>query len=178
MAEALGSARRAVALDPLSPRLRNSLIGALAYIGNVDAARRELDEAQRIWPLSQTLREVAFRFHLRFGDPRIALRAVEAGEGNRYGPADREAEQTRAFVRARLDPTPANIAAAIRPFGPSGPPLGSFWQLQTLGLFGRTDGRRRRSRSCSIRVARRCFATVPKWSSGIDSARCVKTRAS
>lgn len=102
--EAIDAARRAYELDPLTPGLGNNLIQTLAYAGRTEMAAEELKRAEQLWPGTLTLRDARFRFHLRYGDPREALRIVRS-EG-----ISREFEE---FLVARIDPTPANIERAI-----------------------------------------------------------------
>jgi DNA-binding winged helix-turn-helix (wHTH) protein/Flp pilus assembly protein TadD len=102
--EAIDAARRAVELDPLSPGLRNNLIQTLAYAGRTEIAAEELRRTEQLWPGTLTLRDARFRFHLRYGDPREALRIVRS-EG-----ISREFEE---FLVARIDPTSANIERAV-----------------------------------------------------------------
>lgn len=113
--EARASARRAVELDPLSPWSRSRLIISSAYTGDLPGAWRELADAERIWPGATALRDARFRLAFRYGDPREALRIIEADEtrglpGSTTRPAD------RLFLLARLDPSPQNITATLRPY--------------------------------------------------------------
>ena len=138
--DAVASARRAAALDPLSAWTRSRLVIALAYAGNVGGARRELEAIERIWPGSAALREARFRLELRFGDPRGALRIIEADE-TRGMPGDSTWPGERAFLLARLDPSPRRIAAALRPHELH---YGRFrvvrpHHLQALVQFGRVE---------------------------------------
>lgn len=102
--EAIDAARRAYELDPLTPGYGNNLIQTLAYAGRTEMAAEELKRAEQLWPGTLTLRDARFRFHLRYGDPREALRIVRT-EG-----ISREFEE---FLVARIDPTPANIERAV-----------------------------------------------------------------
>ncbi len=113
--DAVASARRAVELNPLSPWSRSRLVISLAYAGNVPGAWRELAAAERIWPGAAALRDARFRLELRYGDPRNALRIIEMDE-TRGIPGDSSHAGERAFLLARIDPSPANVAAALRPY--------------------------------------------------------------
>jgi DNA-binding winged helix-turn-helix (wHTH) protein/tetratricopeptide (TPR) repeat protein len=141
MADALESARRAVELEPYSPRSRNAFITALAYMGYVEAARAELERAARIWPQSQALRDIGFRFHLRYGDPAVALRILADGHRGMAGPTDMFSHMAEALAVARQLPTPENIQAALDSGRISGgwAPGAPFWRLQALGHFDRVD---------------------------------------
>jgi len=99
MNDSIELAKRASDLDPLSPLTRNEYISALAYAGKIESAGQELHEAERLWPGTGTLRDIQFRYHLRYGEPRLALR---------FAPPELP-EGTRLFLQARAEPTPANI---------------------------------------------------------------------
>ena len=127
--EAIESARRAAELDPLSPAATTELIYALAWGGQIDAAKAELKRAEQQWPGTGALRDAQWAFHLRYGDPRIA-------QGLRPG------AQAEPYLRARLNPTPANINALVDPIqrSLSRSEFGEFgYALQALGEFHRTD---------------------------------------
>ena len=130
--EAVEAARRAFELDPLTPGLGNNLIQTLAYAGRTEMAAEELKRAEQRWPGTLTLRDARFRFHLRYGDPREALRIVRS-EG-----ISREFEE---FLVARIDPTPANIELAVnavrRRGTTSSKAINDLGQL--LVQFGRED---------------------------------------
>jgi tetratricopeptide (TPR) repeat protein len=105
--EAASDAARALELDPLSPAMRNYYINTLAYSGRTDAAAEALKEAERIWPGTGSVADAKFRFHLRYGDPAVALELYRSLGGT--------SQVHEATMRARLDPTPANLehAAAL-----------------------------------------------------------------
>ncbi|HVF36667.1 MAG TPA: winged helix-turn-helix domain-containing protein [Sphingomicrobium sp.] len=130
--EAIDAARRAFQLDPLTPGLANNLVQTLAYAGRTETAAEELKRVEQLWPGSLTLRDARFRFHLRYGDPREALRIVRS-EG-----VSREFEE---FLVARIDPTPVNIERAIsaarRRGATSSKAINDLAQL--LAQFGRED---------------------------------------
>lgn len=130
--EAVEAARRAFELDPLTPGLGNNLIQTLAYSGQTEVAAGELKRAEQRWPGTLTLRDARFRFHLRYGDPRVALQIVRT-EG-----ISQEFEE---FLVARIDPTPENIenaVDAVRQRGTtSAKSINDLTQL--LAQFGRED---------------------------------------
>ena len=130
--EAIDAARRAYEIDPLTPGLGNNLIQTLAYAGRTEIAAEELKRAEQLWPGTLTLRDARFRFHLRYGDPRVALQIVRT-EG-----ISREFEE---FLVARIDPTPTNIeraVSAVRRRGTSSSKaINDLTQL--LAQFGRED---------------------------------------
>lgn len=132
MEEAVQSARRAAELGPLSEEARSALIFALAYSGRTDEARRHLAEAERIWPRSAVIGEVRSSFSLRYGDPAVALR-----EWGRHYPLNEPAAESldglRAYLRARVEPSPANVDAALARL------RGQQLQWQALAQFGRVD---------------------------------------
>ena len=131
--DAIERAQRAVQLDPLSPLSRDALISALTYGGQFDLAEEELRKAERLWPGASNLLAARYRLHLRYGDPQEAIRIQKLGH---YGGPHRDA-----FLRARIDPTPANVEKAIAY------PRRWFRQYpeaivelsQVLGAFGREE---------------------------------------
>jgi len=103
MSDAVDAAQRAAKLDPLSPAPTTNLISTLALSGRLDAARSELSRAERIWAGTEALRRAQYMYHLRFGDPHIALRM--AGEdGVNVSPI---------FIRYRLNPSRENAARLV-----------------------------------------------------------------
>ncbi|HEY1606332.1 MAG TPA: winged helix-turn-helix domain-containing protein [Allosphingosinicella sp.] len=140
VADAINSARNAVALDPLSPWNREALISALAYSGRSEEARAELEAAERLWPGSAMMKDVRYRFDLRYGDAANALRMLE-GQQSPTIELSPSPPTEKAFLLARIDPTPARIEAALgaaRPRRPGARPYLSFY-IQTLATFGRVD---------------------------------------
>ncbi len=138
--EAVTAARRAVALKPLSPGIRDSYISALAHGGRVGAAYAELEAAEAIWPGSSVLREARYRLDLRYGDPKEAKRQLlERGAGDvRPVPGD---TAWLAFLDARINRSPANVEAALDEFRAryrsDNGHIVSY--LQALGTFGRVE---------------------------------------
>lgn len=102
--DAVNLAGRAVKLDPLSPLLHSNFIALITYSGNFDAARRELAKAERLWPGTASLDDAQFRFHLRYGDPRIARALLDKH-------SDSGIRAPRMFLEARQNPNPATIEA-------------------------------------------------------------------
>ena len=138
--EAVTAAQRAVALNPLSPRIRHSLIAALAYSGRTDGAYAELEKAEAIWPGSRILREVRYVLDLRYGDPKSARRQlIERGTGDlRPVPGD---TAWLAFLDARISPSLANIESALEAFraryrSDNGHVVS---YVQALGTFGQVE---------------------------------------
>lgn len=104
--EAIEAASRAAQLDPLSPVLHSSFTAILAYAGNFDAAKRELARAEKLWPGTASLWDLQYRFHLRYGDPRIARAIFDQHSDSGY-------RIPRMFLDARQDPTPARVEALL-----------------------------------------------------------------
>lgn len=102
--EAISHASRAIELVPLSPAVRNAYINALAYGGRVDAAAEALAEAERIWPGTASVADAKFRFHLRYGDPTVAMEIYRSQRGT--------SRLHQATMLARFEPTSANIERA------------------------------------------------------------------
>jgi DNA-binding winged helix-turn-helix (wHTH) protein/tetratricopeptide (TPR) repeat protein len=134
--DAVLESRQAVRLDPLSPHVHDAYVTDLAIAGRLDAARAALRESERLWPGSASALDSRYRFNLRFGDPREALRMLRWGEVDYPG-----ANIQTSFLEARIDPSPENVNRAIEqvrivmrsyPEVIDGP-------LQTLAQFGRKD---------------------------------------
>ena len=109
MDAAVEDARRAASLDPLSPAIRSAYLQALIYSGQTDAARSELAEAERLWPDASTIVDARYRLNLRYGNVAEAADALKLMQSGKVT-AGRMRE---AFVRARLDPTKANVDRAV-----------------------------------------------------------------
>jgi hypothetical protein len=139
MRDAVEAAQNAVALDPLSPWNREALISALAYSGRTGEAGNELEAAERLWPGSAIMTDVRYRFDLRYGDAANALRLLEA----HGSPVELSSSPPteKAFLLARIDPSPGKVEAALdaaRPRRPGVQPMLSFY-VQTLATFGKID---------------------------------------
>lgn len=131
--EAVATARRVAELDPLSPNAQTGLILALAYDGRLTAAREELAKAEKNWAGTGALRDVLWAFHLRFGNPGIALRNSHFADN----------ESVKRFFAARRDPSPGNIAALVADMralaaGPD-PGVAFSHAVQGLGEFGQIE---------------------------------------
>ena len=112
MRESVEEARRAVELDPLSPSTRAAYIAALTYGASFEQARREIAEAERIWPNSDDILRADYGFNLRYGDPKRAETLL-----TRLMPYnERGMLPLRLLLRARAQPTRANIAAVVDRF--------------------------------------------------------------
>ena len=131
MREAIADASRAVELDPLSPLFHGGYFATLLYGESFEAAEQELRRVEQLWPGSSTLRDMQFRYHLRFGDPKIARSLLSEGAF----------EGERLFLTARAEPTPENInryvvyALGIQRSDPGR----LVWLMQGLGQFHRED---------------------------------------
>jgi tetratricopeptide (TPR) repeat protein len=133
--EALESARRAATLEPLSPKHIQGYILALAYTGQMEAARRELEKARQDWPNSKVFAEIRSFFDMRWGDPANALKLQRIGDV----PATDEGREL--FLQARINPTPANIDAVLRFYRRvfEIEPEATSLYIQALGTFGRFE---------------------------------------
>jgi adenylate cyclase len=143
-AEAINEARVAVSLDPLSMDSRQSFIMLLAEGGRVDEALGELDKAEQTWPGELALRQQRFNLHLRYGDPKVALRILDsagAAELQPFSPFVEVENAHRAFLKARITPTAANIDAAVEAYRRirADEAFKRAAVLQTLVAFGRTN---------------------------------------
>lgn len=141
--EALTYAKRARELDPMSPVIQADFIQHLMNSGQTEAARKELQEAEGIWPTSTTLGDTRYAFDMRFGDPANALRLMRenAGAGFTLSTVGVPNPGLERFLLARIDPTPQNIDAAanayLERFRKDPADAGSM--ILSLGLFGRVD---------------------------------------
>lgn len=135
MREAVEHAQRAREIEPLSPGIRQMLIAFLGDIGAYEAARRELNEAERLWPGASSILQARFWFEYWYGDPKIALAIAESGKAD-FLPSPAQTS----FLRARIDSSPTNIALAIADARKAFERTGLPNQLvQTLGTFGRKN---------------------------------------
>jgi tetratricopeptide (TPR) repeat protein len=137
IAEALESARRATALDPLSPAMLQTYVLALAYAGQLKAAERELDKAESNWTRSAAVADIRYMFDLRYGNPANALRMLRENEV----PGVTTDERTELFLQARDKPTAGNIDAALRSYRESyrKNSFNVLGYVQALAQFGRVD---------------------------------------
>jgi len=133
MRESIVDASHAAELDPLSPWASNNYVSALFYGGRFEAARQELARIAQLWPGTESVIEVSYRFHLRYGDPKEALRIAQAG-GTERG--------MELFLNARIDPSSSNLAnlkafmdKRVQDRGATG----LSYAMQTSGQFGWED---------------------------------------
>jgi len=137
---AIAAAERASALNPSSPANREALIGSLAHAGNLPKARRELSDAERIWPESAAVMNAAFGLEYRYGDARKAQELTNRGYSLVGGPSGGFGGP-QIVMRARLDPSPENIARLIRfaTHEAKRAPQAAAARLQSLGQFGAVE---------------------------------------
>lgn len=100
MGDAIEDAREAARLDPTSLDALNNYVLVLAYAGRIDAARAELQRAERLWSGTERLEELQYAFNLRFGDPKEMVKSERFKESN---------SRMQLYYRTRADPTPANV---------------------------------------------------------------------
>lgn len=135
MRDAIESARRAVRSEPLSSGLRQTLIAFLMDSGSFHAAKRELNEAERLWPGASNILETRFLLEYRYGDPKKALDLLEEGRLNII-----PTPLQTSFLRARIDKSPSKIEMAVADARKSYEQNGSLHQfIQTLAAFGRKE---------------------------------------
>lgn len=100
MSEGVLMAYHASGTDRGSAAALGNYISALLFSGQIELAEQQLKRAQLLWPGTKTLDEVEFDFHLRFGDPKVAVQLA----GNRMmGPT------LLLFLKARANPSKNNI---------------------------------------------------------------------
>ena len=136
MNDSVGDAARAVELDRLSPANQETLVSSYAYAGNTDAAYAQLRKAEQLWPGAGAIVNARYRLDLRYGDAKEALVLLQ--DPTLQGTM--QSEQA-AFIRARLDPTPANIERAIAEDQKIYQQYPAFIApiVQSLAQFGRID---------------------------------------
>jgi len=134
--DAAEMARNAFLLNPLSDGALSSYVYALAFSGNLEAAKKELDEAERIWPGLETIEAARYYLNLRYADAAEASR-VAAEHSELINPTAAQ----QALIAARLSPTEANKNRAIAAYeGAYRSASGEIINLiQALGTFGRVD---------------------------------------
>lgn len=135
--KAINASRRAVELDPLSPATVNNYISTLAYTGATDAAKRELAEAERLWPGTATVRDAQWRYHMRYGDPQIAKTIFEEDTDTGSG-------AWRLYLAAKIDPSAANVERLMayvreRLKNMSNPGAGVGFATVAYAQFGRKE---------------------------------------
>lgn len=135
VSDALDDARRAVELNPISPRARQYYIFALAQSGRTKGALEEIVKAERIWPGSSAIAEARFAINLRFGDPQVARQMIESGQ------VDAGWNVAQNFLKARLSHKSEDIEGALRDARAAYQRDHNVFQhlVQTLSIFDRED---------------------------------------
>ncbi len=129
MNDAVRATKRAAELDPLSPAIRNDHILALFHAGQREAAHRELESAERLWPGTSSMKDARFRLTVIEGDPKEGLRQLANTNGN---------SEIEAFLRARMEPTQKNIDHSLAVYRSARHvTMGTY--SQALAIFGRHD---------------------------------------
>ena len=132
MKAAVNDARRAVEIRPFSPAMQQALISALVYAGEFAAATSELAKAEKSFPGASYLLNARYRLDLRYGSAQTALQQLHSGAVAAY--PDQES-----FLKARIDPTGANVDRAIQAardwLGSSPAAPGEY--IQALAQFAR-----------------------------------------
>ena len=133
MRDAVENARRAAQIEPLSPSIRQTLIVMLLDSGAYEAAQRELNEAERLWPGASNILQTRFLLEHRYGDPKKALDFIDSGR-TEFFPAQ------RSFLRARIDRTSSSVERAIVDARKAYQEEGKLAHyIQALATFGRKD---------------------------------------
>ena len=103
--DAVNDAGRAAQMDPLSPAIGATYMTTLAFAGQLEPARKQLAELERLWPSTTSTQDARYFYYFRYGDPRIALAMPQAQEGT---------AGVRYLLAARTDPSPANIDRFVK----------------------------------------------------------------
>ena len=101
--EAIDAAEGAAELEPFSLTMRQAYILTLAYSGASDKAWEELAKTKQLWPDAPAIAQADYALNLRIGDVDKAMRS--SGRPISGG--------LRAYLKARRDPTDANIDAFV-----------------------------------------------------------------
>ncbi len=139
--EGLSDLVQAKDLDPLNVVKTSTLIPELADHGDLDGAEALAAKARTLWPGSPLLWTALFQVEARVGDPRKALAMLQDAQRPMLKAED-EARRWAATLRARIQPTQANVDAAAAQWTrlaaaqPGQDPLTS---ALTLSSLGRTD---------------------------------------
>jgi hypothetical protein len=134
--DSVDAAQNAFLLDPLSAGALSSYVYALTFSGNLEAAKKELEQAERTWPGSESIETTRYYFNLRYGD---AAEASRVARDNSEFISQSSAQQ--ALIAARISPTEANKDRAIAAFQAAyrSNPSEVLNLLQALGTFARVD---------------------------------------
>ena len=137
ISDSVQAAQRGVQLEPGAPYTRAQYILALVSAGEFSKAKADIAEARKKWPNDQAIDFADFGLQFRYGDARAALELLPRVVDS----SDADMAPYRKLIAARLDPTRANVDAAIVAFhGPSSSnPKARNEVLLALGNFGRVD---------------------------------------
>ena len=137
MNESIDQAQRAVALDPLSPGARASYVRALMEGGRLTQAADELAKAERLWPNAVSIRQANLGFNIDYGDPKRAEQLLSTLNSD-----EEHMTRLRTYLRARENPTTANIEATIANYKAvaEANPARVNGYVSVLAMFGKTDG--------------------------------------
>ncbi len=132
--DAVTDARRAQQLRPFSLRAQEAYISALTYSGQIDEAKQELAKAEALFPGATNIEQARYRLNLRYGSAEDAL--------EHQPPGVQLFPSQEAFLKARINPTPANIGTAIEATRKrlDGSSTASGDYVQVVAAFGRSDG--------------------------------------
>jgi tetratricopeptide (TPR) repeat protein len=108
MSDAVDMSSAAVQFEPLSSENQLILILAYAYGGQTEQAFAQLAKAEKLFPGARMISNARYAIDVRYGDPKEAL-ALSQSSVELGGLQPQQA----AFLRARIDPTPANVERAI-----------------------------------------------------------------
>ncbi len=140
-AEGLTYLARSMDFDPLNPVKTATVIPMRAYYGDLDGAEALAVKARALWPSNPMIWTAVFEMEAQAGDPRKALAMIQ--DPHRPGlRAEDEARRWASTLRARIDPTPTAVDAAVAEWTrraaaePGQDPLPVALRLSALG---RTD---------------------------------------
>jgi hypothetical protein len=135
MSDSIAAAERAVELEPGAPFVRSQYIHALIYSGEFPKAKADIAKAKGTWPNDPDIEAAEFQLQFRYGDPHVALQLLPRVTDS----SDATMIPYQKVIEARLDPTPAQIDAAIAAAEGENGPSARNDLLLDFGTFGRVD---------------------------------------
>jgi tetratricopeptide (TPR) repeat protein len=135
LADAVDAAERAAELDPFSEYVEVTYIAALQEDGQFDREQSEIGKVRNVWRNTKIADFQQFNYDMAHGDLRGAqnlLPSLDVGQWE--GPMS-------SLIAARMQPTPANIDAALTAYGSRSAksPAAKIQYVAVLAQFGKTD---------------------------------------
>ena len=137
MSDSVDAAQAGIELEPGSAYTRYQYILALIYAGRFSKATADIANARKKWPNEHVIDLADYTLQFRYGDAKAALGLLPQVASS----SDANMAVDRAYLEARLDPTPTRIDEAISALTPlpGDEPRARNDVLEALGAFGRID---------------------------------------